>query len=202
MAQRRAELGHGMEKGKAAFEAEILRRHRALKRGLAAYIVNAPPLVMLTAPVIYALIVPLVLLDIFVSLYQAICFPVYGIEKVRRQAGTLVRLGNALRPQPGNASRQLDIRNQLPALRLGAEQHREDDRAGGGGGADQHRYREAHVPVGGEVCQAPVPPGRRRSPPDDSRSQWLSPAPRSGSARPDNAAIACACPRHRTSPAR
>jgi hypothetical protein len=46
-----------MEKGKAAFEAEILRRHRALKRGLAAYIVNAPPLVMLTAPVIYSLIV-------------------------------------------------------------------------------------------------------------------------------------------------
>ena len=46
MAQRRAALGHGMEKGKAAFEAEILRRHRALKRGLAAYIVNAPPLVM------------------------------------------------------------------------------------------------------------------------------------------------------------
>ncbi len=85
MAQRRAELGHGMEKGKAAFEAEILRRHRALKRGLAAYIVNAPPLVMLTAPVIYALIVPLVMLDISVSLYQAICFPVYGIEKVRRR---------------------------------------------------------------------------------------------------------------------
>jgi hypothetical protein len=85
MAQRRAELGHGMEKGKVAFEAEILRRHRALKRGLAAYIVNAPPLVMLTAPVIYALIVPLVLLDIFVSLYQVICFPVYGIEKVRRR---------------------------------------------------------------------------------------------------------------------
>jgi hypothetical protein len=25
-----------------------------------------------------------VLLDIFVSLYQAVCFPVYGIEKVRR----------------------------------------------------------------------------------------------------------------------
>ena len=31
------------------------------------------------------LIVPLVLLDLFVSLYQALCFPAYGIEKVRRR---------------------------------------------------------------------------------------------------------------------
>jgi hypothetical protein len=30
------------------------------------------------------LIVPLVLLDLFVTAYQAACFPVYGIAKVRR----------------------------------------------------------------------------------------------------------------------
>ena len=41
-------------------------------------------LVVLTAPFIYALILPFVLLDLFISLYQAVCFPVYGIEKVRR----------------------------------------------------------------------------------------------------------------------
>jgi hypothetical protein len=41
-------------------------------------------LVVLTAPFIYVLIVPLVLLDLFVSLYQAVCFPVYGISKVPR----------------------------------------------------------------------------------------------------------------------
>lgn len=37
-----------------------------------------------TAPVIYSLIFPLLLLDLFVTIYQAICFPVYGIAKVRR----------------------------------------------------------------------------------------------------------------------
>jgi hypothetical protein len=47
--------------------------------------VNAHPLVVLTAPVIYSLIVPLVLLDLFVTIYQAICFPVYGIPKARRR---------------------------------------------------------------------------------------------------------------------
>ena len=40
---------------------------------------------MITAPVIYSVIVPLVLLDLFVTVYQAVCFPVYGIPKVRRR---------------------------------------------------------------------------------------------------------------------
>ncbi|HEX9881575.1 MAG TPA: hypothetical protein VGA65_03620, partial [Hyphomicrobium sp.] len=46
---------------------------------------QARPLVVLTAPVIYGLIVPLVLLELSVMLYQAICFPAYGIVKVRRR---------------------------------------------------------------------------------------------------------------------
>ena len=33
---------------------------------------------------IYALIIPLVILDLFVSLYHAVCFPIYKIEKIKR----------------------------------------------------------------------------------------------------------------------
>ena len=84
LAKRRAELRVGLEKGRVAFEAEILRRHRELKTALSTYILNANPLVILTAPVIYSLIVPFVLLDLFVTVYQAVCFPVYKIPKVRR----------------------------------------------------------------------------------------------------------------------
>ena len=39
---------------------------------------------MLVSPVIYAGIVPPLLLDLFVSVYQAVCFPVYGIAKIKR----------------------------------------------------------------------------------------------------------------------
>lgn len=84
LAKRRAELRVGLERGRAVFEEEVLRRHRELRVHLLAYCLGARPLVILTAPVIYAMIVPLVLLDFFVSLYQAVCFPVYGIAKVRR----------------------------------------------------------------------------------------------------------------------
>ncbi len=83
-AKRGAELHHRMEDGKAVFEEEVRRRHIELRKGLAAYIFQARPLIMLSAPVIYAVIVPFVLLDLFVSLYQAVCFPIYGLEKVRR----------------------------------------------------------------------------------------------------------------------
>jgi hypothetical protein len=85
LAKRRAELRVGLEKGRAIFEEEILRRHRELKTRLSAYILGAHPLVVITAPVIYSVIVPLVLLDLFVTVYQAVCFPVYGIPKVRRR---------------------------------------------------------------------------------------------------------------------
>ena len=41
-------------------------------------------LITMTAPAIYGLIIPVVFLDLFVSLYQFICFGVYKIPKVKR----------------------------------------------------------------------------------------------------------------------
>jgi len=84
LARQAAALRYGLEHGRAVFEEEVLRRHRELQTRLARYVLNARPLVVLTAPVIYSLIVPLVLLDICVSIYHAVCFPAYGIEKVKR----------------------------------------------------------------------------------------------------------------------
>ena len=83
-AKRRAGLKFGMENGKAAFEAEVLRRHRELKKRLWPYLRDAHPLIIVTAPVIYAAIVPFVFLDLAMTLYQAICFPAYQIPKVKR----------------------------------------------------------------------------------------------------------------------
>lgn len=83
-AKRSAGLRFGLEHGRVVFEEELRRRHLELKTNVFRYITRARLVVILTAPVIYALIIPFVLLDLFVSVYQAICFPAYGIEKVRR----------------------------------------------------------------------------------------------------------------------
>ena len=81
---RRAKLRYTLQGTRAVFEEEILRAHRELRVGLFTYIFNARLLTILTAPVIYAMIVPFVLLDITITIYQWICFPVYGIERVKR----------------------------------------------------------------------------------------------------------------------
>ena len=82
--KQREKLSYALEHGRVVFEDKVLREHKALRAGLLRYVFRARPLVVLTAPVIYSVIVPLVLLDIFVTIYHAICFPVYGIVKVKR----------------------------------------------------------------------------------------------------------------------
>jgi hypothetical protein len=84
LAKRAAGLRIGLEYGRMCFEQELLRRHRELRVRLSSYLLNARPLVILTAPIIYSLIVPFVLLDVFITIYQTVCFPAYGIPKVRR----------------------------------------------------------------------------------------------------------------------
>ena len=85
IARQSAGLRFGLEHGRDVFEEEVLRRHRELQTRLSRYVLDAKPMIVLTAPVIYSLIVPLVLLDLFVSAYQSICFPAYGLEKVKRR---------------------------------------------------------------------------------------------------------------------
>jgi hypothetical protein len=85
MAKRREELRFHLENRRIVFEQEVLRIHRQVRTRLSRYLLDARPLTVLTAPVIYSMIVPIVLLDLAVMLYQAICFPVYGIPRVRRR---------------------------------------------------------------------------------------------------------------------
>jgi hypothetical protein len=85
LAKRREALRFRFENSRIVFEEEVLRVQRAIKVGLARYIRDANPLIALTAPVIYSLIIPIVLVDLWVMAYQAICFPAYKIPKVRRR---------------------------------------------------------------------------------------------------------------------
>jgi len=82
--RRAAHFRYQFENGRVVFEAGIKQRHRAFRVGLTTFLRRTRPMVLITAPVIYAMIPPFLLLDIFVTIYQRICFPVYGIERVRR----------------------------------------------------------------------------------------------------------------------
>ena len=74
-----------LRKGKVWFSKAIQREHKKLKTSLVRYVLGSRFFAVLTAPFIYGCIIPFVMLDLFVSVYQAVCFPVYGIPKARRR---------------------------------------------------------------------------------------------------------------------
>jgi hypothetical protein len=85
LTKRREQLRFRIENKRMVFEEEVLRLQRAIKVRSSRYFIDANPWIVLTAPVIYSLLVPIVLVDLWVMAYQAICFPVYKIPKVRRR---------------------------------------------------------------------------------------------------------------------
>ncbi len=66
------------------FEESVKQAHRRLKTNFFLWLINDRPLNLLTGPIIYSMIVPLAIADIFISFYQFTCFPIYGIKRVRR----------------------------------------------------------------------------------------------------------------------
>ena len=84
MKRKRAELQADFEETRVRFEREVLEQQRRFKTGVISYLLTANWLSVLTAPVIYALLLPMLLLDVSITVYQQICFRAYGIPRVKR----------------------------------------------------------------------------------------------------------------------
>jgi hypothetical protein len=78
------EFFYQVHKKKVRFQRGIKLEHRMLMKNAFQYICESRPLVLLTLPVIWSCAFPALLLDLTITIYQAICFPIYGIPKVRR----------------------------------------------------------------------------------------------------------------------
>lgn len=82
--KKREEIGFLIENKRIRFAREVLEKQRLARVGLWRFLRNSRISVVLTAPLIYFGFVPFVFVDLFVTVYQRICFPVYGIPRVRR----------------------------------------------------------------------------------------------------------------------
>lgn len=82
--KRREALGWKLKAGMVEFEHGITERNRRLRLDLGAFMARSPFGTVATAPVIYSLLIPLILLDAWVSFYQAVCFRAYRLPRVRR----------------------------------------------------------------------------------------------------------------------
>ncbi len=84
LTQQHQELLYQLEGKKVHFEQRIRQAHKQLKVGIIPWLFGPRPINIITAPIIYSMIVPLVLSDICVSFYHYTCFPIYNIARVRR----------------------------------------------------------------------------------------------------------------------
>lgn len=82
--QKRIQFKYHLEQKRVVFEQEIEEQHRLLRMKILKFLKESKILAIVTAPVIYSLIIPIVLTDLFVTVYQNICFRVYQIPLVRR----------------------------------------------------------------------------------------------------------------------
>ena len=82
--EKRELFQYTLKKGKVRFEKRIHEIQRKYKKGIFPYLRDAKLVHVLSAPIIYSIIFPIILIDFSVSFYQHTCFRLYGIAIVKR----------------------------------------------------------------------------------------------------------------------
>ncbi len=82
--EQRNRFHYSIKEKRVRFEEAVVQQHRELKIGLSRFVRQSGYLRILVSPLIYFQIIPLLLLDIAISLFQFVIFPVYGIDRVPR----------------------------------------------------------------------------------------------------------------------
>lgn len=78
------EYGYSIEKHKVVFLEEFARKNKRFRESFFRMVFNAPIRHILSIPFIYMMILPAILLDMFLTIYQYTAFPLYRIPRVER----------------------------------------------------------------------------------------------------------------------
>jgi hypothetical protein len=82
--KQKKEFHYKLKGKKVEFEQEVLDAHRKLKSAIIPYIFSSKVRNILSSPFIYSMIIPIAFFDLTITLYQQICFRLYGIRRVER----------------------------------------------------------------------------------------------------------------------
>jgi hypothetical protein len=74
-----------VHRGRVWFDDEVRRAQWVFRQSIPAFLWESRLASLLTTPVIYSLLLPFAALDLWVTLYQWVCFPIYGIARVPRR---------------------------------------------------------------------------------------------------------------------
>ncbi len=81
----RERFRYTLEDGRVRVSYEVRQLQRRYRVSSFRYLLDADWRSVVTAPVIYSMIVPLLIIDISFTLYQHICFRAYGVPRVSRR---------------------------------------------------------------------------------------------------------------------
>jgi len=84
LGKKQKEFLYEVAKKRVRFQETAVAAHKKFLKHVPRYLLDASLRNILTAPIIWSIIFPALLIDVTVSLFQAICFPAYGIPKVKR----------------------------------------------------------------------------------------------------------------------
>jgi hypothetical protein len=82
--QQEIQFNYQLKGKKVEFENSFKEAHKKLKIGLIHWF-SKRPINLMTGPIIYSMIVPMLILDVCISFYQLTCFPIYKIKLVKRR---------------------------------------------------------------------------------------------------------------------
>lgn len=84
IAQQEKDITYEIQNGYVRFEKEVLDKQKENMKNLLAWFRDIPLLHLLTSPLIYAMVIPAILFDVILFLYQQIIFRIYKFEFVKR----------------------------------------------------------------------------------------------------------------------
>ena len=83
--KKEAQFSYEIRDKKAHFSEAVAAQHRQFAKSVARYVRDSAVFNILSVPVIWFVLVPVILLHLMASVFQWVCFPIYGIPKVRRR---------------------------------------------------------------------------------------------------------------------
>jgi len=84
IAEQEEHIAYEIHHGRVHFSDETLKNQKEKITHLFKFLKDAPILHILSAPIVYMMIVPAVILDVFLFIYVAVIFPIYKFPKIKR----------------------------------------------------------------------------------------------------------------------
>ena len=84
IAQQESHIRYEIQNGYVTFEKEVLVKQRENMKNLLSWLMEVPLLHLLTAPLIYAMVIPAIIFDVLLFVYQQIAFRIFKFEFIKR----------------------------------------------------------------------------------------------------------------------